>query len=81
MASTVTNYSYLINDKYPVAGAVNDLQGFKDNWNNIQTSLEIISQEITNLQNVGVYLTEDNDFNNNVITGATVTNCILVLKG
>lgn len=80
MASTVTNYSYLINEKYPVVGKKNDLQGFQTNWSNIKSSLESAGHEITELQNNGVYLTEDNDFNGNTITSATILNCTLVLQ-
>lgn len=80
MASTVTNYSYLIDEKYPVVGKRNDLQGFQNNWSNIKNSLQSASNEITELQNNGVYLTEDNDFNGNTISSATILNCTLVLQ-
>ena len=50
MTSTVTQYSSLINTAFPVPGADNDTQGFRDNFGNIRLSLERASTEITDLQ-------------------------------
>jgi hypothetical protein len=40
----------LINENFPVPGADNDSQGFRDNWTQIKTALETAKQELTELQ-------------------------------
>jgi hypothetical protein len=50
MTSNVTNYSALINTAFPVPGADNDTQGFRDNFGNIATALTTASMEISDLQ-------------------------------
>lgn len=81
MASTITNYSNLIDINFPVQGADNDLQKFRDNFSNIKTSLEIADREINAVKTNGVFLTDNNNFNNNTITNATIVNCNIILKG
>jgi hypothetical protein len=81
LASTITNYSNLIDINFPVPGADNDLQKFRDNFSNIKTSLEIANREINAVKTNGVFLTDNNNFNNNTITNATIVNCNIILKG
>jgi microcystin-dependent protein len=50
MASTITNYSHNIDIHYPIAGLDNNSQGFRTNFANIQSALEISSTEISDLQ-------------------------------
>lgn len=80
MASTITNYSALIDSKFPVAGANNDIQGFKNNFQRIKSALETTSREIENLKEVGVFLTENLNFNNNIISSATIIQSTIILK-
>ena len=80
MTSTVTNYSKLIDPTYPVSGADNDIRGFSDNFLKIKSALETASQEITDIQANGMYTSNDNDFNDQGITSATIVNCTIVLR-
>lgn len=80
MASTITNYSSLIDTNYPVAGADNDLHGFHAIFTNIKNSLVTANQELISLNTNGVFLTDDNTFSG-TITNATITNCTIILKG
>lgn len=57
MASTITQYSDLINISFPVPGVDNDSQGFRDNFSNIQSALTRADNEITNLQTFADQLT------------------------
>ena len=50
MASTITNYSHNIDTHYPIAGLDNNSQGFRTNFANIQSALEIASTEISDIQ-------------------------------
>lgn len=50
MASTITNYSNLINVNFPISGADNDSQGFRTNYIEIQAALKVASDEISALQ-------------------------------
>jgi hypothetical protein len=50
VASTITQYSDLINISYPVPGVDNDSQGFRDNFSNIKSALTRADQEMTDLQ-------------------------------
>ena len=74
MPSTVTNYSSKININYPEVGKDNDSQGFRDNFYNIQAALLVASNEITELQENSVKLTQENDFNFNTIKNAVLQN-------
>src|SRR6056300_243237 len=65
MASNI-NYTN-IDENYPVAGQDNDSQGFRDNFQNIETALNTASTEITTLQNDTPSLTGDNDFNDKTV--------------
>jgi hypothetical protein len=51
MSTTVTNLIETININYPVAGKINDSQGFRDNFNIIQQSLLLTQGEIDSIQN------------------------------
>jgi hypothetical protein len=50
MSSTITNYSSLINTAFPVPGADNDTQGFRNNFGNIRDALTAASTEISDIQ-------------------------------
>ena len=50
MASTITNYSNLINVNFPISGLDNDSQGFRTNYIEIQAALKVASDEISALQ-------------------------------
>ena len=52
MSSTITNYSQNIDINFPIAGQDNDTQGFRDNYNFIQSALGTAATEITNIQTV-----------------------------
>ena len=74
MPSTITNYSSKIDINYPEIGKDNDSQGFRDNFYNIQAALVVASNEITDLQENGVKLTQENDFNFNIVKNAVLQN-------
>jgi hypothetical protein len=50
MSSTITNISSLINTGFPVPGADNDTQGFRDNFGYTQRGLAIAATEINDIQ-------------------------------
>lgn len=50
MTSTVTDYSSLIDTTYPIPGADNDTQGFRNNFGNIKIALDSAASEISDLQ-------------------------------
>jgi|APCry1669189534_1035231.scaffolds.fasta_scaffold01274_10 hypothetical protein len=50
MTSTVTQYSSLIDETFPIAGQANDTQGFRDNFAAIKNAFTSTSNEINNLQ-------------------------------
>lgn len=74
MASTITQYSNLINVNFPVPGEDNDSQGFRSNFANIQSALSLAGKEISDVQLNAVNLSETNDFGNNVIKRAALQN-------
>lgn len=72
MASTINYLS--INENFPVAGADNDTQVFRDNFDTIKTSLSSAKTEITDLQDNTAKLNLDNDFELNKIQRALMQN-------
>ena len=50
MSSTITNYSSTIDTTFPVPGADNDTQGFRNNFIAIKNSLETAATEISVMQ-------------------------------
>ena len=76
MSSNVNPYN--INGAYPIAGADNDSQGFRDNFTNIRTNLAFAKGEIEDLQNKVVLKaaleggTVDNNFNKELLTNAQI---------
>lgn len=64
---------------YPVAGQDNNSQGFRDNFTNIQTNLQVVKDELEDLQSKVVLksalngTTLDNDFNGNVMINPAVS--------
>jgi hypothetical protein len=76
MTSTVTQYSSLIDETFPVAGQANDTQGFRDNFAAIKNSFTATSNEINNLQlQINTIASTSSIFAANVAT--TVTNTVL----
>jgi hypothetical protein len=80
LASTVSNYSNLIDINFPVPGADNDLKKFSNNFSVITATINVAVVELAAIRNSGVYLTDNNVFGG-TITNATVTNSTVVLKG
>lgn len=80
MASTITQYSSLINPNFPTPGEDNDSQGFRTNFAKIQGSFQVASEEISNLQLSSVSLTDTNDFNNNIVKQATLQDCSVLVN-
>jgi hypothetical protein len=70
MASNIVTTN--IDENYPVAGQDNDSQGFRDNFQNIKTAIEVAKGELTGLQNTSPQLTNNNDFNSNTISNAVL---------
>lgn len=63
-----------IDEEYPVAGADNNSQGFRDNFTGIKTALNVAAGEITTLQNTTAKLNDDNNFDSNSINNAIYYN-------
>lgn len=57
MTSTITQFSSLIDTTFPVPGADNDTQGFRDNYIRIQRGFDVATSEITDLQQTSKELT------------------------
>jgi hypothetical protein len=76
MTSQINTYSERINTSFPIAGQNNDSQGFRSNFSNIQSALNIAASEITTLQTNGVNLNKPvNDLGfNSVLTRAQLQN-------
>jgi hypothetical protein len=53
-----------IDGAYPVAGQDNNSQGFRDNFTNTKQNFTYAANEITDLQNNGVFTNVDNNMNN-----------------
>jgi hypothetical protein len=79
----VSNINFAsINENFPVAGADNDTQVFRDNFDSIKTALSTAKTEITNLEDNVVRTDTDNDFNGRVIQNAKFqNNSEVVLQG
>ena len=59
-----------IDGAYPVAGQDNDSQGFRDNFTNIKTNFQYAANEITDLQNYGVFTNASNNMAGSLIYDA-----------
>jgi hypothetical protein len=81
MASNIDDTG--IDETYPVAGVDNDTQGFRDNFNIIKNNFVTAKDEITNLQDNTVKLTENNNMQGSYIIDATLkaVNEVVVNKG
>lgn len=62
-----------IDPEFPVAGQDNNSQGFRDNFLYIKEGLESAASDITDLQVNVPRLDNDNDFQGNLISNATVS--------
>jgi hypothetical protein len=80
MASTITDYTTLIDINFPTPGEDNDSQGFRSNFASIKAALEIAGDEISDLQSGMISLNGTNDFGGNTIKKATLEECAIVLK-
>lgn len=80
MASTITDYTVLIDVNFPTPNVDNDSQGFRDNFSSIKNALEIASDEISGLQSNLILLSATNDFGGNTIKKAVLEDCSIVLK-
>lgn len=73
-----SNINYLsINENFPVAGADNDTQVFRDNFDTIKNSLRAGSEEITALQAYTAKTNDNNDFGNYELTRAVFRNVMI----
>jgi len=74
--TTASNYYNNINTSFPIAGQDNNSQGFRNNFNNIFNSLEIIDSTVADLLTGTVRKTDSvSDFNNNEIKNAVFVGC------
>ena len=80
MASTITDYTNLIDINYPTPGVDNDTQGFRSNFASIKSALDLTGDEITDLQLNLVTLDGTNNFGGNQIKSANIVDCNIVLK-
>lgn len=80
MASTITQYSNLININYPIPGVNNDTQGFRSNFSRIQSAFSRAGDEISELQKNSINLSSTNDFGNNIIKRAALQNSSQVIN-
>lgn len=75
MASTVTNFSKLIDTNFPIKGQGNiGTSGFNNNFNKIKSSFNILSNEIDQLTNSLINLKTSNNFGNTSIISAVLAN-------
>jgi hypothetical protein len=72
MPSNINPFS--IDNQYPVAGIVNDTQGFRTNFNNIRTNFTAAAAEITALQNSSLVRSNINTLGNTVLSGGEYLN-------
>ena len=71
----MSEINYLsINENFPVAGQDNDTQVFRDNFDTIKNSLRISKEEITDIEDNGARLDQNNNFNSNIIENAVFQN-------
>lgn len=61
-----------IDEEFPIAGQDNDSQGFRDNFSEIKQALQVANSELTDLLTNGARLDENNDFNGNVLSNASL---------
>lgn len=75
VSSTVTQVSSKIDINFPVAGKeITSSQGFRTNFNRIQSAFSIIGQEVGKLQLTSAKLNASNDFGYNLINRAKLEN-------
>ena len=61
-----------IDGTFPIAGQDNNSQGFRDNFTNIKTALNVAKSEITTLETNTAKLNVDNDFNGQILENAEI---------
>lgn len=75
MASTLTNFSKLIDTNFPIKGQDSvGSNGFNNNFNKIKSSFNILTNEVSQLQNQLINLSESNNFGNGTIFSAVFSN-------
>ncbi len=75
MSNSSSVFYSQINTGFPLVGKDNDSSVFKQNFTNIQTSLELLDSSLTQLEGNAVKLSSNNDFDFNQITRAQFANC------
>jgi|688.fasta_scaffold08523_3 hypothetical protein len=80
MASTITDYTELIDINFPTPGEDNDSQGFRTNFSMIKSALDVAGDEISTLQSNLISLSSTNNFGGNIIKKAALENCSIILK-
>jgi hypothetical protein len=88
MASTITNFSSIVDVQFPVPGQDNDTQGFRTNFGAIVSALETAQREISNLdiEQVGIInqlsnITDITTFNGTVVTATIITATVITSSG
>ncbi len=71
MASNITTSN--IDTNYPVVGN-NNSQGFRDNFSNIKSALDVAKSEITDLQLTTAKVNTSTNFNNNIVQNIRLKN-------
>jgi len=66
-----------IDTAYPVAGADNDSQGFRDNFSNIKQAIDDAKSALSTLEGTAPSKQADNDFNDNKIKKAVLEDTAL----
>jgi hypothetical protein len=66
-----------IDKDYPVPGIDNSSQGFRDNFNIIKTNFGVIKEEIIDIKNNNARIDQSNNFGNNKIIEAVLSNTTL----
>jgi hypothetical protein len=75
VSSTVTQFSSKIDINFPIAGKeISNSQGFRTNFNRIQSAFSVIGQEVSKLQLTTAKLNDSNDFGYNLINRAKLEN-------
>jgi hypothetical protein len=80
VASSVTQFSNLIDISFPVPGQDNDTQGFRSNFSRIQSALSVAGNEISRLQLSSIDLNSTNDFGNNIVKRVALQNSAQVIN-
>lgn len=75
MSNTTSQYISQINQSFPEPGKDNDSQVFRANFKNISNALYSANSEIDDLKLNSVNLTQENNFNSNLVKQAQFKDC------